>query len=116
MQVEVILPWPPKALSPNARVHWRVRAKAAKAYREACGWACKAAGLTAPLTIGKLHLWIDFYPPDKRRRDDDNLVASFKNGRDGVADALGLDDNCFITHPLVWSTIGGMVKIRITAL
>lgn len=36
---------------------------------------------------------IDFYPPDRRIRDDDNLIASFKSGRDGLALAWGIDDH-----------------------
>lgn len=64
---------------------------------------------------GRLHLWLDFYPPDRRHRDDDNLVASFKAGRDGVALALGIDDRRFICHPMVMDEIGGYIKVRITA-
>lgn len=111
---EVTLPWPPKTLSPNARVHWRTHAKAKKDYREACAWACKAAKLTAPEDGGYIHLWIDCYPPDKRRRDDDNIIAAFKAGRDGIADALGIDDTRFICHAVVKDQIGGMLKVRIT--
>lgn len=34
-----------------------------------------------------------FFYPDLRRRDDDNASASCKAFRDGIADALGVDDN-----------------------
>lgn len=114
MKIEVTLPWPPKQLSPNARVHWSVKSKAAKAYRAACHALTKEAKLIAPETDGRLHLWLDFYPPDRRARDDDNMIASFKSGRDGIADALGIDDKRFICHPWVMSEIGGMVKFRVT--
>ena len=112
---EIVLPWPPRQLSPNARVHWSTRAKWAKAYRADCWALAKKAGVTAPATDGRLHLWIDFYPPDRRHRDDDNMIAAFKSGRDGIADALGIDDKRFICHPYVKDQIGGMVKVRITA-
>lgn len=112
--MKVTLPWPPKDLSPNARVHWAVKSKAAKAYRAACYALCKEAKLQKPETEGRLHLWIDFYPPDRRHRDDDNMIAAFKNGRDGVADALRVDDKRFICHPFVSNEIGGMVKISVT--
>lgn len=111
----VTLPWPPKALSPNARLHWAALAKHKALYRDACYWQCMQQKLRAPHTDGKLHLWIDFYPPDKRHRDDDNLIASFKSGRDGLAQAIGVDDKRFICHPRVMDEIGGMVKVRITA-
>jgi crossover junction endodeoxyribonuclease RusA len=109
----ISLPWPPKDLSPNARVHWSKKSKSAKAYRKACWALVKEAGLTAPKE-GPIHLWLDFYPPCNRKRDDDNLVAIFKSGRDGIADALGVDDNRFICHPFLRDELGGFVKFRIT--
>ncbi|MNC70101.1 hypothetical protein D3C75_1208780 [compost metagenome] len=60
---------------------------------------------------------LEFVPPDRRRRDDDNLVAMFKAGRDGLADALGIDDNVFATQIRVSKeTIkGGAVHVCIQA-
>jgi len=115
MTHEVTLPWHPKGLSPNARLHWAAKAKQAKAYRLACFALCIEAKLTKPETEGRLHLWIDFYPPDRRHRDDDNMIAAFKAGRDGIADALGIDDKRFVCHPYVKDQVGGMVKVRVTA-
>lgn len=114
MSYEVTLPWPPKALSPNARAHWRAKAPVTKAYKAACFTLCKEAGLTAPDVAGRLHLWLTFYPPDRRHRDDDNMIAAFKAGRDGLALALGIDDKRFVCHPFVSDDIGGMVKVVIT--
>lgn len=114
MPNRIALPWPPKELSPNARVHWSNKSKAAKNYRLACWALCMEAKLTHRDNGNPLHLWIDFYPPDKRKRDDDNLIASFKSGRDGIADALGIDDNRFICHAFVRDEVLGMVKILIT--
>jgi crossover junction endodeoxyribonuclease RusA len=42
-----------------------------------------------------LRVMLRVYPPDKRRRDWDNIVASLKSGLDGIADALGVDDSRF---------------------
>lgn len=112
--IPLILPWPPKELSPNARTHWRKKAPITKAYKQACWALCKEAGVIAPETVGRLHLWLTFYPPDRRHRDDDNMIASFKAGRDGLALALGVDDKRFVCHPLVSDTIGGMVRVMIT--
>lgn len=109
----VILPWPPKELSPNARVHWAKRSKAAKDYRRYCWVMALSAGVSSIDWYGKVHLFLDFYPPDRRHRDDDNMIASFKSGRDGIADALGIDDKRFVVHPFVADQIGGMVKVRI---
>jgi crossover junction endodeoxyribonuclease RusA len=113
---EITLPWPPSALSPNARVHWSKKSKMAKEYRRACfdlTIEAVSSGFSIPKS-DKLSLWIDFYPPDRRKRDDDNCISSFKNGRDGLAQALGIDDSKFRTHPYVMDQIGGFIKVRIT--
>ena len=113
---EVILPWPPKALSPNARTHWRKKAPISKAYKAACWALTKEAGLVVP-DSPKIALWLDFVPPDKRHRDDDNIIAAFKAGRDGFAQALGIDDKRFRCYPYVRDdSIGGFVRVRITEI
>jgi crossover junction endodeoxyribonuclease RusA len=111
---ELTLPWPPKQLSPNARLHWSVVAKVKKAYRMACFTQAINAGMRSIPWDGDVHLWIDIYPPDRRARDDDNVVAAFKSGRDGLADALGVDDKRFRIHPYMKSEIGGYIKVRMT--
>lgn len=116
MSNRVTLPWPPAELSPNWRGHWAKKARAASRYRMACGWACKAAGLRAPDSL-MIALHLEFVQPDRRRRDDDNLVAATKAGRDGIADALGIDDNRFrLQPPVVSSEIGGFIRVRLEPL
>ena len=109
----ICLPWPPKELSPNARGHWSKKAKAAKSYRHACRIITFASGIKAP--EGKVLLVLEFVPPDRRERDDDNLVACFKAGRDGIADALGINDNRFTTQFSLSTDVAkdGMVLVRI---
>lgn len=113
----LLLPWPVRDLHPNARVHFMALAKVKKAARQSAAWATKAAwsGLELPAE-GRLHLWIDFYPPDRRHRDDDGLLSSMKAARDGIADALGINDSRFVSHPYIKDEIrkGGVVEIRIT--
>lgn len=122
MTYTVTLPWMPKGLSPNDRMHWRKKAPITKAYKEACWALCKEAGLMLPVVgsdpmikSSRYHIWLDFYPPNTAHRDDDNCIASFKAGRDGLALALGIDDRQFICHSMVWREVGGFVKVRITA-
>lgn len=109
------LPWPPRELSPNARVHWTKKSKLAKQYRSECYHLTKMLGLTAP--DGDILFCIEFIPPSKRRYDDDNCLGAFKAGRDGIADALGIDDNRFITQLRVSreSVPNGKVQVRISA-
>lgn len=124
---QISLPWPTKALSPNARGHWSKKAKAAERYRYDCKMTSLEAiqagkwnvkGLRDLVTGGhELHVFMDFYPPNRRARDDDNVIASFKSGRDGLADALGIDDCHFRIHPFLKRddvVVGGEVRVVIT--
>lgn len=113
---DLLLPWPPAECSPNARGHWSKKSRAAKRYRSECFVLTKNARLPRP--EGQVILSLEFLPPDRRRRDDDNLIAMFKSGRDGLADALGIDDNLFATQIRVSDeTIkGGAVRVRIQAV
>ena len=92
------LPWPPRELNPNVKKHWSVKAKAALLYRSDCWLATTKLLLpNRPKlpTAGPITFALTFYPPDRRKRDDDNLVRSFKSGRDGIAEALNIDDSRF---------------------
>ncbi len=97
----VTLAWPDKRLSPNARTHWRAKVGPKQSAKIAAGWATVAAkgyhsvkdSLAA--SEGPVAVQVTFYPPDARHRDDDNMIGSFKAARDGIADALGIDDRRF---------------------
>lgn len=108
----ILLPWPNKVLSPNARVHYMVKSKAAKAARKAAH-LCTLASKAKVDWEGEIHLWITFCPPDRRARDDDNLIASFKNYRDGIADALGIDDKRFRMHPWLSDEVVKFGEVRV---
>ena len=109
----VCLPWPPKELSPNARTHWATKARIAKRYRATCHILAKQARLQAG--EGPIHLVVTFAPPDRRHRDDDNCTGAFKAGRDGVADAMGVDDSRFrVTASISTEPVkGGCVVLTI---
>lgn len=110
---DIILPWPPKELSPNARGHWSVTARAKKAYRLACAWQAKAQG-ARKIDAEALHLTLTFYPPTRRAFDLDNALASCKAGLDGLADVLGVDDSRWTLTIAKAGEIGGMVKVAIS--
>lgn len=88
------LPWPAKELSPNARTHFHAKAKLAKIYREQAYWTAVANPLPMP-SEGGIALRIEFHPPDKRKRDLDNMLASVKSAIDGIADAHKVNDERF---------------------
>ena len=88
--MKIRLPLPPPELSPNARVHWAKRAKAVKKYRETCGWSAEAQVTRDEMEIHAVLpavVTITFFHDDFRRRDWDNLLASFKAGLDGLVDS-----------------------------
>jgi crossover junction endodeoxyribonuclease RusA len=101
----ISLPWPDRRLSPNARLHWRAKAPVTKKARTdamlatyaalGCGLREVRANLSGD---GPISLKVTFYPPDRRHRDDDGMVGSFKAARDGIADALGVNDRRFRPH------------------
>lgn len=98
----VILPWPDKRLSPNARVHhltlWRVKKKA-KGDAKLITLAAILKG-TIPVDAwwhrhARLRVSILAVPKIMRERDEDNLQASLKAALDGIAEALGVNDSRF---------------------
>jgi len=100
--VVIVLPWPDRRLSPNARVNWRAKAAPKKKARADAALATYAAldrglrDVRAEMAgDDPIPLTIRFYPPDARRRDRDNAQASLKHALDGIADALAVDDYRF---------------------
>jgi crossover junction endodeoxyribonuclease RusA len=71
------------------------------------------AKLKAPEGDGKIEIEVTFYPPDRRPRDADNMVAAIKSGLDGVADALNVNDKRFLPSFKFTDTVMGMVVIEI---
>ena len=113
--MRVILPWPTSDLSPNARGHWAIKARAKKAYRTACAAQARSQGLTRSASE-RVHLKITFVPPNRRARDLDNLLASLKSGLDGLCDVLGVDDAKWsIEISKAEDRIGGFVEIEVMA-
>ena len=67
----------------NVREHWAKRASRAKLQRSHVKFFCPQFDLPCVVTITRVA---------PRKLDDDNLVSSAKNLRDGIADKLGIDD------------------------
>jgi len=82
----------------NRREHWATKAKRVKKQREAVRMIMR------PL-IEERHIFddeeidIELIRHGKRKLDCDNLAGSFKAIRDGIADALGIDDG---SERLAW--------------
>lgn len=90
----ITLPLPDKRLSPNGRIHWQRRRSLVKNCRSlACALMRSKIGINTPPEVKGYSL--SFFYPDARKRDDDNTEGSFgiKAYRDGIADALRIDDH-----------------------
>jgi len=110
----ISLPWPHKDLSPNASIHWAPKAKLTASYRSECAWRARAQGVY-PVDADRVKMRIVFCPPDARRRDMDNLISCTKALRDGLMDALGVDDSRFVvTYEMGEPIKGGAVQVEIT--
>lgn len=118
------LPWPDAKLAPNRSkgLHWaKTSGLKAKAFEAAFLLTADAVrshkGEWFDLTSQQVPLTITFNPPDKRRRDSDNLLSAMKHSLDGVATALTIDDSKF--NPIILrrgeSRKGGVVTVEVGA-
>ena len=100
MPIEIKLPLPDRRLSPNARTHWRSKAAATKALRQAARDAAAIAmrSTDEPLPMGAAKVTVTYRVADRRRRDRDNLLAMLKAAFDGIADAGLVEDDADFTY------------------
>lgn len=87
----LVFSWPDSKLSPNNRKDLRALTSARHTAKEEAFYLVRGA----ELSVGSagLELTLTFYPPDRRRRDLDNLYSTFKAYQDGMFEALGVDDS-----------------------
>lgn len=91
--VEFAFGWPDSALMPNRNIgrHWTTRHSAKTAAKEAADLqARKWRGVFPPSSA--LAVVIKLEPPDRKKRDVDNLLAALKPSIDGMASGLGIND------------------------
>ncbi len=96
---KIVLPLPPRELSPNWRGHWAQKARKAAKYRADAGTACKAMMRRYGIpTLAAANVQARFYFRDRRNRDRDNLLASLKSGFDGLADVGMVANDSQLTY------------------
>ena len=84
------LEWPcALASQANQHMHWRVRQRQAKGHREEARLRMRMAARSLAPWQGLIVLLTRVAP---RPLDSDNLAGALKHVRDGVADALGVND------------------------
>lgn len=96
--IDVDLPWPPRGLSPNARMNRLAKAQLFKRTKMAAFIATAAALKGRPAAVQSattVNVKLICTPPVLRYRDEDNLLANCKATLDGIAQKLGVDDQWF---------------------
>ena len=99
----------------NLREHWATKAKRAKAHRSSAYMALRPLlwdlnGAPPPVAVVLL---TRVYASRGRRMDDDGAARACKAIRDGVADALGIDDGSERVTWLVDQAKGDVPGVRI---
>ena len=75
----------------NSREHWRSASVRKKSHRSTAMLLCRAAhDWLAPNPSRNYRVLMTRIAP--RTLDSDNLASGFKSCRDGIADAMGIDD------------------------
>lgn len=74
----------------NGREHWSVKNRKAQAWRTATRLLAREAKVPA---LDAIVVRLDYWPPDRRRRDRDNLMAVVKHCIDGLRDAHVIVDD-----------------------
>jgi crossover junction endodeoxyribonuclease RusA len=90
----IVLPLPPRELSPNARPHYMAKARAVKRYRETAHLLALAERPGRPMSTARVTA--RFFFRTRRRRDRDNLLASLKPAFD--ADARVVTNDAGMIH------------------
>lgn len=116
--MQIVLPWPDKALSPNGRAHWRTVAEKKGKARDDAFWLTKKANTGAGKLTGHesgYAVRCTFHPKTRHPVDQDNCLASMKAAFDGIAAAIGVDDRHFAMHtPVIAEPVkGGQVIVNI---
>jgi crossover junction endodeoxyribonuclease RusA len=79
-------------LSLNDRIHWRVRAKRGADLKNAALFAAVEGNIPH---LRRVQIDVEYQPPDNRRRDADNPLATVKYLIDGLVKAgVVPDDQC----------------------
>ena len=117
--ITIELPWPDKRLNPNVKVHWARKARGAEE-AHTCGYlTAYEKGLPNNLdtSIG-FQATYNFYPPDRRRRDQDNHLGMMKNYVDGVFHYMRADDSQIKRTVIEWGAVvkGGKVVLTLKAI
>ncbi len=87
----MVFSWPDSKLSPNNRKDLRALTAARHAAKAEAFYIVRDSKIS--ISSPSVELTLTFHPPDRRRRDLDNLYSTFKAYQDGIFQTLGVDDS-----------------------
>lgn len=90
MRWRISLPDDRPPLNLNQRQHWAAKGTTTRRLRALAARQAKLQGIPH---LDHLHTRLVWIPPDRRRRDEDNIVATAKPLWDGLVDAGVVDDD-----------------------
>lgn len=76
--------------TPNRNDHWAKKAEMARGWRHDTALLAREARIPR---CDKVHVTLQFWPPDRRRRDADNLLLVLKHCIDGLRTAQVVEDD-----------------------
>lgn len=103
LMLRIELPLPPKELSPNARVHYQVRARATREAKEQVYVAVLEQGRQKQFDHATVT--VIFVVPNRRRRDKGNLISSAKAYLDGLVEMGVIPDDKWETIEEVYPPV-----------
>jgi Holliday junction resolvase RusA-like endonuclease len=94
------IPWPGKGCDPNARVHWRKKAKDVATSRRAAWAECiRQPGHCRGWKAARVN--VAAFHKTARMRDSQNIIACLKGAIDGVEDSGLLEDDAGLEWGIV---------------
>jgi len=110
------LPAGMQILSLNDRTHWQARNRHGQVIRDAAIVMARKARIPA---LGRVAITAEYRPPDRRRRDPDNIMPAVKYAIDGITAAGIIPDDSAAYVAGVTCTIGepcprGQLVLHIT--
>lgn len=118
-EFSVELPWPPRGLSPNARLNRYAKATLFKNTKLCAKLhtknAMRAIGMESvePKGDGLVNVRLVSTPPILRYRDEDNLIANCKATLDGIAEAIKVNDHYFHFREQIWNKPSAPGKLTV---
>ena len=87
---QLMLPWSSPPLNLNDRSDRFTKARKVREVRDAAAYLAREAGIP---TLPRIRVQLHYVPRDRRKRDNENLVATQKPAIDGLRDALVVADD-----------------------